>query len=228
MENKQMIIEIIGEGKTESGRNPSDLKSPKSGVLSIVVHKLCGNPIDMKVVFKPLHSLQKGTLERKAKFERLQAYYSKYSGIVFVVDTDGDHPNKITALKKGRDTGPNEIPMAVGVAHPCIEAWLLADAKAIHKGLELAECPNVPDQPEELPAPCKDRERNPKTELGKFTNSKRDLSAKEMSSIASNIKDLDIVRERCPRSFAPFADEVESRIKPLFDTDDSDPGTIQL
>lgn len=228
MENNQVVIQIIGEGKTESGRDRSDLQSPKSGVLRIIVHKLCGNPYDIKFDFKPFHSLQQGGLDRKAHFARRQAYYSNYSGVVLVVDTDGDHPNKIDEIKKGRDTGPNEIPMAVGVAHPCIESWLLADAKAIHKALDLPECPAVPDKPEDLPAPCKNREKNPKTELGKFTNSQRGLSAKEMSSIAAKIKDLNILRERCPKSFAPFADEVESRIKPLFETDDSNPGIMQL
>lgn len=223
MENKQVIIQIIGEGKTESGRDRSDLQSPKSGVLRIIVRKLCGNPYDIKFDFKPFHSLQQGGLDRKARFARQQAYYSNYSGVVLVVDTDGDHPLKIESLKKGRDSCQIPLPMAVGVAHPCIESWLLADANAIHKALDLPELPDVPDKPEELPAPCKDRAINPKTKLGECTNSQRGLSAKEMSSIASKIKDLNILRERCPKSFAPFADEVESRIKPLFAIVDSDP-----
>ncbi len=228
MDNKHVIIQIIGEGKTESGRDRSDLQSPVSGVLRIIISKLCGNPIDLEIIFKPFHSLQQGGLDRKAQFARRQAYYSKYSGVVLVVDTDGDHPHKIEALKKGRDSCQIQLPMAVGVAHPCIESWLLADAKAIHKALDLPECPNVPDKPEELPAPREDRAINPKTELGKCTNSKRELSVKEMSSIAAKIRDFKILRERCPKSFAPFADEVESRIKPLCETDDSNPGTIQL
>lgn len=224
MENKKVVIEIYGEGATELGMKESRFY----GIIETLICKISGNPLN--IAFQPgkIPAMQGGGLYKKIIHAKRRISYGMVSGIVFVVDTEGEHPKKLQEIKKGRDPCPNDFPMAVGVAHPCIEAWLLADAKAIHKGLELAECPNVPDQPEELPAPCQDRERNPKTELGKCTNSKRCLSAKDMSSIASKIKNLNIVRERCPKSFAPFADEVESRIKPLFETDDSDPGTMQM
>jgi hypothetical protein len=107
--------------------------------------------------------------------------------------------------------------MAVGVAHPCIEAWLLTDAAAIRRALGLSATLDVPENPEELPAPSHDRKRNPKTELVRIAGSmKKELSTEEKDSIATAMNDMRLPRERCPRGFAPFADDVEDRIRPLF------------
>ncbi len=38
--------------------------------------------------------------------------------------------------------------MAIGVAHPCIESWLLADAAAIRRALALPATPKLPAEPE--------------------------------------------------------------------------------
>jgi hypothetical protein len=43
------------------------------------------------------------------------------------------------------------------------------------------------------------------------------LSATETTQILQEIRDLDAMRTRCPRSFAPFADEVLAIIKPIFE-----------
>jgi len=43
--------------------------------------------------------------------------------------------------------------MAVGVAHPCVEAWLLVDSLAIARALGLSNSVVVPSNPESLPAP---------------------------------------------------------------------------
>jgi hypothetical protein len=39
---------------------------------------------------------------------------------------------------------------------------------------------------------------------------------KEKDFIATAMNDMPLVRKRCPQGFAPFADEVENRIRPLF------------
>ena len=107
--------------------------------------------------------------------------------------------------------------MAIGMAHPCIETWLLADAPAIRRALELPETPVVPEKPEELPAPAKDRNRNPKTVLRDIAGCKQgELGSKEKDKIATAMNDMALVRNRCPLGFAPFADEVEQHIRPLF------------
>ena len=131
--------------------------------------------------------------------------------------SEGDHKQRIRELTEGRDAERSEIPMAVGVAHPCIEAWLLADARAIKNGMELSVKPQVPEEPEKLPAPKHDRKNNPKTELAKCAGTtKAEPSSADKDKVALAMKDMDLLRARCPIGFAPFADEVEQRIKPLF------------
>jgi ABC-type transport system involved in cytochrome c biogenesis ATPase subunit len=76
--------------------------------------------------------------------------------------------------------------------------------------------PGVPTEPEQCPAPCQNEKDNPKAILGHIAGLKRRLSAEENWRIAAAMKDMGLVRTRCPASFAPFADEVEARIRPLF------------
>ena len=87
-------------------------------------------------------------------------------GCVFLLDSEGDLPGVQTELEKGRDHGNPDFPMAIGIAHPCIETWLLADASAVRQGLGITGGkPVVPPLPESLPAPQQDRKHNPKTIL---------------------------------------------------------------
>ncbi len=142
------------------------------------------------------------------------------AGAVFVVDSEGDvalHKRKLEKAKKGRDAAMPDFPMAVGVAQPCIESWLLADADAVRRGLGLVKTPTVPEKPEGLPAPCQDRRRNPKTVLAAISGvHQQDMSAESKNAVAAAMRDIPLVRSRCPLSFAPFADEVDKYIRPLF------------
>ena len=109
------------------------------------------------------------------------------------------------------------IPSGLLLAHPCIESWLLANANAIRKGLDLPSIPNVPQEPENLPAPNHDPKQNPKIILAACIGAaKNELSSAQKDKVALAMKDVASLRERCPIGFAPFADEVEQRIKPLF------------
>jgi hypothetical protein len=147
------------------------------------------------------------------KFAKRQSFYDKgVSGVVFVMDSEGI-PEVINELIQGRDAEHADFPMAVGIAHPCIEAWLLCDAKAIQAALSLPTTPQLGGYPESLPAPQQNRGVNPKTELKRVAGVE---SAVQKDAIALRIKDFTIVRVACPKGFAPFADEIEQRIKPLF------------
>lgn len=136
---------------------------------------------------------------------------------MFVVDSEGDLQKRKNDLAAGRDDARVPIPMALGVAQPCIESWLLTDPTAIRRGLDLPATPQVPSEPEKLPAPRRNRKHNPKTVLVNAARANRDdLSAKEKGRIAKAMNDMDLVQTRCPLGFAPFADEVHQRIRPLF------------
>lgn len=213
-----LVVEIFGEGKTDIG-NVAAAEEPRKGVVAILVHTLCGKPARMKVKRKAFYLLQGKGLWQKVAFAKRQAHYNRSTAAVFVMDSEGDEhelERKRTEMKKGRDHEFPEFPAAVGVAHPCIEAWLLADASAIRRAFDMPIGPAVPDEPEKCPAPCQSRRENPKTLLARAVGSRKLLSAKKKDDIAAAMNDTSLLRERCPLGFAPFADEVEARIRPLF------------
>ena len=219
MPKDSVVVEIIGEGKTDFGPH-APVGPPGKGVLPILVHKLCGKPQQMLVKrrsFAMLEGRGKG-LAKKVQFTKRQAQQNKSDGVVFVLDTEGDMAGRLQAMTEGRDREQPDYPTAIGVAHPCIEAWLLADPTAIRRGLNLSETPTIPDEPEKLPAPCHDRNMNPKTILRDAVagTARREISTREKDSIAAAMNDMAVLRKRCPQGFAPFANEVETYIHPLF------------
>jgi len=217
------VIDIVGEGKVDRGRGDDQPEPPTTGVVPILVHRLCDQPATMRVRRRPPLFLQGKGLWQKVRFAKRQASYSGSAGLVYVLDTEGNHPGQLDQLRRGRDFELREYPAAVGVAHPCIEAWLLADASAISRAMRLDRHPQTPAQPELLPAPCKNRDQNPKTMLGRCAGLYRHLSAPETTQTVQEIRDLDAIRTRCPASFAPFADEVLAIIKPIFEKNGIDP-----
>jgi hypothetical protein len=217
--NDHVVIEVFGEGKTDVG-DDSGQRLPDRGVVPILLHTLCGKPERMRAKCRNLPHLQGRTLSQKMRFAKRQASYNGSAAAVFVVDSEGGHAElkrKRQSLDQGRETSTLPLPVAIGVAHPCIEAWLLSDPTAIRRALELPSTPVVPDEPESLPAPCMDPRGNPKRVLADVAGLKRDdLPARAKCAIAQALNDVTLVRTRCPLGFSPFADEVERHIKPLF------------
>ena len=214
-----VVIEVFGEGKTDVGGDLESRPEPRTkGVVPILLHALCGKPANMLVKRYGMPFMQqKGTLPQKVRFAKRQARLNRSAAAVFVVDSEGDLKGRMGDLAKGRKMESGEFPMAIGVAHPCIEAWLLADGAAIRRACNLASNPNVPDEPESLPAPRHDRRDNPKTALASAARAgQKELSVAGKERIAAAMNHMDLVRTRCPRSFAPFADEVDREIRPLF------------
>ncbi len=217
-EPKPVVIEVVGEGKTDIGPTTPGAKveSPTVGVVPVLLHRLCGEPASMRVKRRKVAFLQGKSLEQKVKFSKRQAKYNGSAGFVFVIDSEGDHPNQVEALARGRDAVHPDFPAAVGVAHPCIEAWLLSDRKAIIRALKVNALAEIPsDHPEMLPAPRHDRAKNPKSTLARCAGRVNPLATSETTAIALHL-DMESTRTRCPQSFAPFADEVEANIRPIF------------
>lgn len=218
MSQTDIIIEVVGEGKTDVGKPTQQAERPTEGVVPVLVFALCDRPATMRVKRKPMVHLEGKGLWQKVRFAKRQAHYSGSHGAVFVNDTEGDFRSRSQELHQGRNAELPDFPMAIGTPHPCIEAWLLCDPAAIKSALGLANVPSMPDEPEGLPAPRDDRENNPKSFLHRCAGGAgSDLSAAEKTRIAKAIAELVLLREHCPQSFAPFADEIETRIKPLFD-----------
>jgi hypothetical protein len=217
MANHDVMVELFGEGKSDIGKEEGVAVRPVFGVLMRLLHTLCGAPPNMLVKRYPVPFLHGKGWAKKVQFAKRQAYYNKSDGAVFVLDTEGEQKARMGELAEGRDSELPKFPMAVGAPHPCIEVWLLADPAAIVKGMKLSDRPQIPDELEALPAPCKDRKRNPKVILAQCGGSKKsELTAAEKDRIAAEIRVLQRLRDRCPTSFAPFAEEVEKHILPLF------------
>ena len=192
---KPLLLEVFGEGPTDLGMQYNRAKPPNEGVVPIFVSTLCGRPPHLQVKCKPLQFLQGKGTHQKVKFAKRQAKINGSAGIVFVLDTEGKTKSVLADLKRGRDSVSPDFPAAVGVAHPCVEAWLLVDAVAIALVLGLPAPPALPADPESLPAPCNNRTNNPKTVLGACANSPQtDLAASEKWDIARKIADLVPVR----------------------------------
>jgi hypothetical protein len=207
-----IVIEVFGEGVTDIGKESAIPRLPDAGVVPIFTHRLCNKPERMRVKTKPFAHLQGKRLWQKVWFAKRQASYNKGSrGVVFVLDTEGDI-NTLKDLEKGCDHGAHEFPMAVGIAHLCTEAWLLVDAVVLQQALKVTSLPALPAAPESLPAPKQDRKHNPKSllaECGARSQAQKDKVAQRVS--------LQAVRDRCPRSFLPFALEVETHLLSVFD-----------
>ena len=216
MPDDERIIDIVGEGVTDLGVGGDRPCLPTSGVLPILVHGLCGHPNSMKVRRRKAAFLMGRGQCEKLRFAMTQ--YRGSRGVVYVVDTDGDHPGRIDRLRAIRDSIMPAYPAVVGVAHPCIEAWLLGDPKAIRRAFGLPQPIAVTETPEELPATKDKTGGDPKAVLGRCLGRSGAMPADKTTRIALQIRDYEALHQRCPKSFTPFADEVIERIKPIFET----------
>ena len=206
-----IVFEVFGEGKTDIGKESAMPRLPDQGVVPILVHRLCDKHAMMRVKTKRYAYLQGKGLWQKVRFAKRQARYNKDTrGAVFVLDTEGND-NIIRQLIKGRDHELPSFPLAVGAARPCTESWLLGDLSGLCRALGLGHSPELPDDPESLPAPRHNRKHNPKTVLAKLGVD----SQIQKDTIAQRLN-LNAARERCPLSFEPFAAEIETLIRPLF------------
>ncbi len=207
--DNSVVIDIIGEGKTDY-----------DAVVPVLLRKLCDEPGNLDCNCRKFSHLEGKGYKKKFVLAKRRASLCGSAGVVAVVDSEGttaDMKKVLRKLKEARDQTLADFPMAVGVAQPCIEAWLLTDATSIRRALDLSCSPEIPDKPEELQAPQVDRNNNPKTALVKAAGATaKELSVKQKESIAQAINDLQLLRKKCPAGFGPFADEVEGRIKPLF------------
>lgn len=209
-----LVIDYFSDGKANLA------------VVPLIVRTICGRSRDIYARENPIRFLQRSVSgsgwSQKATAARKLANDNRASGAVFVIDSEGDIRRQ-AQLTAGRDRGPTDVPMAVGVAHPCIEAWLLVDGTAIRRGLALEKTPETPPLPESLPESGRTKGKEAKRRLQQCAEMPKPLSATQMSAIATAINkhSLPLLRTGCPLGFAPFAEEVEERIRPLFDKEDS-------
>ncbi len=206
----EIVIEVFGEGSTDVGAMTHLPSCADSGIVPILLRRLCGEPQHLRVRRMSYMFLREKHRWQKVRGAKRNARINGSAGCVFVLDTEGDHSTVRDELVKGRDFESAEYPMAIGVAHPCVEAWLLSDASAIRRGLNLQQRPAIPANPELLPAPHLDRTHNPKTILAACNINNRQPNLAANSTIAEFLN-LDTAASVCP-SFSAFATEIRERI----------------
>lgn len=211
-----IVIEIFGEGSTDVGKTTQVPSIADSGVVTILTRRLCGDSSQLRVRQKAYMFLQDKKRWQKVRGAKRNARINGSAGCIFVLDSEGDQASIRAELQTGRDSESPDYPMAIGVAHPCIEAWLLADASAIRRGLSLEQKPVVPENPELLPAPHVDRKNNPKFALAGCHPNTRHPNLAEKSAIAEHLN-LESAGSVCPSLFA-FVSEIRNQIAPLFAT----------
>lgn len=149
--------------------------------------------------------------ERKVKLAIVEAQARGCSAVAIVVDRDGrKNKARIEQLCAGRELAASEsIPLAdktvVAVAIETVEAWLIADIKAINDACRpqdpADECPN----PEGIWGP-KGTSKHPKD----LFLSLIDTPQGRYEAVARRIR-LDVLEKRCPDGFGRFAEELRRR-----------------
>jgi hypothetical protein len=146
--------------------------------------------------------------------------------IVMVVDRDGKrNKDRIVELNKGREAVREaKKPCAVGVAIEMIEAWLLADEKALRTALEDPSIQRQPD-PEDLDSRDKESEKYPKRKLARLMEQSlgREIARSEFPDLYGKIAEaatIHFLQERCPDGFRPFAEQVRELASAVEDNDE--------
>jgi hypothetical protein len=139
--------------------------------------------------------------------------------IVMVVDREGlRNRDRIHDLNEGRDAlqAANK-PCAVGVAIEMIEAWLMADERALQQALGSHSVGRQPD-PETLASREEQSDLNPKGRLRRIMEQSlggpvyyEDYPL-HCAAIASTLA-IGVLEERCPEGFRPFATQVRGLAK---------------
>lgn len=117
--------------------------------------------------------------------------------LLIIADADGRDPSRLADDIKRKFVGRYPFPVVPLVIVQALEAWLLADARALQDCLRLKERVRAIPNPERL--------RDPKAELERLA-ARRLYTEKVAGEIAENM-DLGLLAARCP-TFSAFREAV--------------------
>ena len=93
------------------------------------------------------------------------------------------------------------LPRALGVAIRTFDAWMIADEQALSQILGYTtRRQSAPENLTDAKSVCRNL-------LG---NSKNSMSQTKMYQALMEIVDTDVMKKRCPKRFAPFAERIEN------------------
>jgi hypothetical protein len=181
---------IISEGKHELG-----------GALETIVRRLTGitSPIDVIKVSDPalrVHHAKGPGYFKKAIRCLLYASDHGYDALVLLIDQDDQIDRRRQLSDAQEHLQLSTIPRAMGVAVITFDAWMLADERA------LATVLSHPVQRQ----PDPERTRDAKGACSALRDEAgSDLSLADLYAALAAVMDLDLLEERCPQGFEPFA-----------------------
>ena len=185
-----MKVLLVGEGASELG-----------GALETLVKRL-GLP-DAEFTCQLVsqqnihahHGKGKGYFKRAVRW-MLEAKKRDFDVIVLLIDEDGLQ-ERFKEIQEAQEHSAVSIRRALGVAVRSFDAWMLSDEKALSAILgNTVDC--QPD-PESI--------RLPKQACDNLMDHS-DLSRGEFYAAIAQEVDLQILKTRCPKGFAPFAERV--------------------
>jgi hypothetical protein len=210
---------IFGEGRHElADRVGEALRGGDLPALPQLVHRILQEPVGVTYecrMWKDVkHVAGKGhKLARKVKRAILQATAQEFGAVVVLIDRDrNDDSELIVPLKEGRDSmsGLAGAACAVGAAVETFDAWMIADSNAVEMaGGDKSQCH---PSPENL-AGKEGTGNHPKDKVANIFGGSGGLGDR-YKQIASAVR-LKHLERCCPRGFAPFAEEVRTRLSPL-------------
>ena len=191
-----MKVLIVAEGKHEG-----------SGALENFVRRLGGDDAVYEFDRTAKDTIHVHRGKRDGFFKRsirwvLEAQKRGFDALVFLIDEDGQH-ERIAQVAKAQESTLSSLRRALGVAVRTFDAWMLADETALASVLG-HPVDRQPD-PETI--------RDPKQVCaGLLETGQSPLGQAEMYARVAQEANIEVIEERCPRGFAPFA----SRARAIF------------
>ncbi|MBN2180871.1 MAG: DUF4276 family protein [Sedimentisphaerales bacterium] len=189
-----MRVLVVAEGKHElSGALENLLKRLGSTSASFEFDRISNNTIHA------VHGKGQGYFKRAVRWLK-EAEERGVNALVLLIDEDGES-ERIEQIQSAQNYLLTQLPRAMGVAIRMFDAWMLADEKALTEVLGYRV--NRQPDPETI--------RNPKQICAELLEeSPAQIPQREMyAGISSNI-DIDILSDRCPLGFEPFAKYVKN------------------
>jgi hypothetical protein len=208
-----MKILVYGEGPQDMGRGEDEHARVVCKLVQRIVSLSCGVPERaIETTGAKLAFLSKRGLDGKATAAIHEADRMGFDAAVIVVDRDGNGTNgtKRKKLDDGRLDARNTtaLPAAIGVAVETMDAWLLADERALTAamGVSVARQPN-PETLTGKPGTV----NHPKTKLDRLIVQ----PTTQLKTQIAGEADLDLVAKRCPAGFAAFRADLQHEFAPL-------------
>jgi hypothetical protein len=193
-----MRVLLVSEGKHERSGALEALVRRMNGTFAEVHQDRLANG-DIHVI----HGKGRGYFKKALRWIG-EARKRGYHALVLVVDEDGN-PDRVGEIDEAQDNTLFPLPRALGVAVRMFDAWILADERALTDvlGYTVGRQKN----PETI--------ADPKAECANLlSRTKINITQAQMYAAVAEKANPDVVSNRCPKGFAPFA----GRVRRLSDT----------